>query len=250
MKKNIILVLALVLALSLAGCGSKAVEEPKTEPEQEAVVEDIAPAPTEVTPEVVEEEPEAEEVPVEEPEVEVPATEKPEVEDPFAKYDEGEFYGADIYTALDEFKGQPVAILVTTGRYNFALYDYLASNYNAIVDGAYKDPGTNTYLVLYNDGSYESNSDIGSSCVISKKSDEQYLVGKLSEETPAYTDEGYLRGEYATEDNSASMVCKIEDDEFFTSHLIKDENKNTIGILFKSNYKITNELNGYMVFKD
>lgn len=250
MKKTFILISSLVLALLLVGCGSATTEELKTEPKQEAVVEDVTPAPTETVPEVVEEESEAEEASVEEPGVEVPATEEPEVEDPFAKYDEGEFYGADIYEALDEFAGQPVAILVTTGRFNYAEHDYLACNYNAIIDGAYKDPAYGSYLVLYNDGTYESDSEIGYPCAISKKSDEQYLVGKLSEETPAYMEEGYLRGEYVTEEKPSSIVSKIEDGEVFTSHLIKDENGNTIGILFKSNYKITLDLEDYYVVMD
>ena len=241
MKKNLFITMSLVLALSLVGCGSTKAEESKTETKQEAVVEDIAPAPTETVPEVVEEEPEVEETSI---------VEEPEVEDPFAKYDEGEFYGADIYTALDEFAGQPVAVLVTTGRYNYVGANYVADNYNAIIDGAYKDPDTGTYAVLYNDGTYEGDPEIGGSWVLSEKSNEGYFVGKISKETPAYTDESYLHGDNATEENPAPIMGKIEDYETFTSHLIKDDNGNTIGILFKSNYKITLDLEGYSVVLD
>lgn len=229
MKKNIILVLALVLALSLAGCGSKAVEEPKTEPEQEAVVEDIAPAPTETVSEIVEEEPEVEETSI---------VEEPEVEDPFAKYDNGDFLGEDIYTALDEFEGQPVAIIVATGRNAYNGFDFIAYNYNAVIDTAIEDSGT--YVVLVNDGSYGDKPELSGLGLneewsLSKTPEDTYYVGSL---TDIYFNEiGALRGDYVEQYPSIIML-KIEDGEAFSSTLIKDADGNNIGILFKSKVMI------------
>ncbi len=88
MKKIIALLLALVLVLSLAACGSKKEEAPETEaPEVEAPVEEETPAEEEEAPveeeSPVEEETPEVEAPVEEetPEVEAPAEEEvPEIE--------------------------------------------------------------------------------------------------------------------------------------------------------------------------
>lgn len=224
MKKNIILVMALVLALSLAGCGSKAVEEPKTEPEQEAVVEDIAPASTEVTPEVIEEEHEAEEAPVEEP----------EVEDPFAKYDNGDFLGKDIYTALDEFEGQSVAILVAPGRLKGAI-SYEAINYNAVINGAVKfnDIGIDYYVLSFNLNVEDKVDPDGDPFIICKESTDSYYIGALSKTEPSYTNKDILSGTTGSDMVEVNML-KINDDEKFKTELVKDTDGNTIGILFIS----------------
>ncbi len=225
MKKNIILVLSLVLALSLAGCGGTTAEEPKTETKQEAVVEDVAPAPTEVTPEVVEEEPEATEEVV---------AEEPEVEDPFAKYDNGDFLGEDIYAALDEFEGQPVAILVAPGRIK-ALASWYAYNYNAIISGIEKwdDIGVDYYAVSFNDNVEDKVDPDGDPFDILKESSDSYYVGSLSETEAPYLNKDALSGTTGS-DMAEANILKVNDDEKFKTELVKDTSGNTIGILFIS----------------
>ena len=239
MKKNLFITMSLVLALSLAGCGSKAIEEPKTEPEQEAVVENVAPAPTEVTPEIVEvtleivaEEPEAEEAPIEET---------------FAKYDKSEWTGKDVTDAVNEFAYQEIAVCIRPGRLSVVPYmDNTAVNYGVRLDGTegWTVDFENFKMITYNTESFEGAdkdmSPYGHPYSIYKESPESYYTGSIFTEDGknfySFTNTGYLKGEMGSGSRGFLKCFIIDDEEPFTSELIKDTNDNVIGILFVSQY--------------